>query len=101
LGDLLEDLPLGVDALVPRHVADQLTGRVSLVPRLALMRLPRRRGVRIRVVVQEIGVLAAAVGRRGAWADLAVRPDRRLQDDEPLAGGDPRGRGEVQSHAWG
>src|SRR3954471_13787756 len=77
---------LGSGALVARHVADRLPADAEdLVAGLALARLPRRGGVRVRVGVQEV-VAVGTVGGRAGRAALVVGPLRRGDDDEALRG---------------
>ena len=86
----------GRRALVAGHVADHLLAdRVGLVAGLALVRLARRGGVRVRVVVEEVvGVAAAPVRGRRRRAALAVRARGRLEDGEPLPAAAVRALGE-------
>ena len=90
---------LGPGLLRARDVGrDRLAGQELLVAGLALTRLARRGGVRVRVGVQVVG-LQRAVGRRRRRSALVVRALRRGDDDEALPGAvavaDAEQRGDV------
>src|SRR4051794_33533183 len=80
-------LPSRRRSLVTGDVADDLLARdEGLVARLALVRLARRRGVRVGIGVEVVGIRdrSAAVGRLRGRATLVVRAEGGLEEDESL-----------------